>query len=70
MAKPSANADKVVTGAGQFIVIIGMLFEGVNKGVDIYTLMAEIQRPLEHRVAEGYGKVDWTVCTGLLMEKK
>ncbi len=35
----------------------------MNEGADIYTLMDEIQLPLEHRVGEGYGKVSWAVRT-------
>jgi glyoxylase-like metal-dependent hydrolase (beta-lactamase superfamily II) len=35
----------------------------MNEGADIYTLMDEIQLPLEHHVGEGYGKVSWAVRT-------
>jgi alkyl sulfatase BDS1-like metallo-beta-lactamase superfamily hydrolase len=35
--------------------------KGMNAGVDIHTLMAEIQLPAELEVGEGYGKVSWSV---------
>jgi alkyl sulfatase BDS1-like metallo-beta-lactamase superfamily hydrolase len=37
--------------------------EGFNAGVDVWTLMEEIQLPPELRVGEGYGKVSWAVRT-------
>jgi glyoxylase-like metal-dependent hydrolase (beta-lactamase superfamily II) len=37
--------------------------EGFNAGVDLWTLMDEIQLPPELRVGEGYGKVSWAVRT-------
>ena len=37
--------------------------EGMNAGVDIYTLMNEINLPADLRVGEGYGKVAWGVRT-------
>jgi alkyl sulfatase BDS1-like metallo-beta-lactamase superfamily hydrolase len=37
--------------------------EGMNAGVDIWTLMREIQLPPELRVGQGYGKVAWGVRT-------
>jgi alkyl sulfatase BDS1-like metallo-beta-lactamase superfamily hydrolase len=37
--------------------------EGMNAGVDIYTLMNEINLPAELRVGQGYGKVAWGVRT-------
>jgi glyoxylase-like metal-dependent hydrolase (beta-lactamase superfamily II) len=37
--------------------------EGMNAGVDVWTLMREIRLPRELRVGEGYGKVSWAVRT-------
>jgi glyoxylase-like metal-dependent hydrolase (beta-lactamase superfamily II) len=37
--------------------------EGFNAGVDVWTLMREIQLPAELRVGQGYGKVAWAVRT-------
>jgi glyoxylase-like metal-dependent hydrolase (beta-lactamase superfamily II) len=37
--------------------------EGFNDGVDVWTLMDEIQLPPELRVGQGYGKVSWAVRT-------
>ena len=37
--------------------------EGFNAGVDVWTLMDEIQLPPELRVGQGYGKVSWAVRT-------
>jgi glyoxylase-like metal-dependent hydrolase (beta-lactamase superfamily II) len=37
--------------------------EGFNAGVDLWTLMREIQLPPELRVGQGYGKVSWAVRT-------
>jgi glyoxylase-like metal-dependent hydrolase (beta-lactamase superfamily II) len=37
--------------------------EGFNAGVDVWTLMEEIQLPPELRVGQGYGKVSWAVRT-------
>ena len=37
--------------------------EGFNAGVDVWTLMREIQLPPELRVGQGYGKVAWAVRT-------
>ena len=37
--------------------------EGFNDGVDVWTLMHEIQLPPELRVGQGYGKVSWAVRT-------
>ncbi|HKX46020.1 MAG TPA: alkyl sulfatase dimerization domain-containing protein [Planctomycetota bacterium] len=37
--------------------------EGFNAGVDVWTLMREIQLPPELRVGQGYGKVSWAVRT-------
>jgi alkyl sulfatase BDS1-like metallo-beta-lactamase superfamily hydrolase len=37
--------------------------EGFNAGVDVSTLMREIQLPPELRVGQGYGKVSWGVRT-------
>jgi alkyl sulfatase BDS1-like metallo-beta-lactamase superfamily hydrolase len=37
--------------------------EGFNAGVDVWTLMREIQLPRELRVGQGYGKVAWAVRT-------
>lgn len=37
--------------------------EGMNKGVDVWTLMEEIQLPPELAVGEGYGMVRWGVRT-------
>ncbi len=37
--------------------------EGFNAGVDVWTLMREIQLPPELRVGQGYGKVAWGVRT-------
>lgn len=37
--------------------------EGFNAGVDVWTLMEQIQLPPELRVGEGYGKVSWAVRT-------
>jgi glyoxylase-like metal-dependent hydrolase (beta-lactamase superfamily II) len=37
--------------------------DGVNAGVDVWTLMREIQLPPELRVGQGYGKVPWAVRT-------
>jgi len=34
---------------------------GMNAGVDIHTLMADIQLPAELDVGQGYGKVSWSV---------
>ncbi|MCB1689749.1 MAG: MBL fold metallo-hydrolase [Halioglobus sp.] len=35
--------------------------KGMNAGVDLATLMAEIRLPAELEVGEGYGKVSWSV---------
>ena len=35
--------------------------KGMNEGVDLHTLMAEIQLPPELEVGQGYGKVSWGV---------
>lgn len=35
--------------------------KGMNAGVDVHTLMAQIQLPPELEVGEGYGKVSWSV---------
>ena len=35
--------------------------KGMNAGVDVHTLMAEIQLPPELEVGQGYGKVSWSV---------
>lgn len=35
--------------------------KGMNAGLDVHTLMAEIQLPAELEVGEGYGKVSWSV---------
>lgn len=37
--------------------------EGFNAGVDVWTLMREIQLPPHLRVGQGYGKVAWAVRT-------
>jgi len=37
--------------------------EGFNAGVDVDTLMREIELPPELRVGQGYGKVSWAVRT-------
>ncbi len=37
--------------------------EGINGGVDVWTLMREIRLPPELRVGQGYGKVAWAVRT-------
>lgn len=37
--------------------------EGFNDGVDVWTLMREIELPPELRVGQGYGKVSWAVRT-------
>ena len=37
--------------------------EGMNAGVDIWTLMRDVQLPPELRVGQGYGKVAWGVRT-------
>ena len=37
--------------------------EGFNNGVDVWTLMEEIELPPELRVGQGYGKVSWAVRT-------
>ena len=37
--------------------------QGFNAGVDVWTLMEEIQLPAELRVGQGYGKVSWAVRT-------
>ena len=37
--------------------------EGFNAGVDVWTLMREIQLPPELRVGQGYGKVSWAIRT-------
>jgi alkyl sulfatase BDS1-like metallo-beta-lactamase superfamily hydrolase len=37
--------------------------EGINAGIDVWTLMREIQLPPELRVGQGYGKVAWAVRT-------
>ncbi|MSO60052.1 MAG: MBL fold metallo-hydrolase [Ilumatobacteraceae bacterium] len=37
--------------------------EGMNAGVDVYTLMKEITLPAHQRVGQGYGKVVWAVRT-------
>ncbi len=37
--------------------------EGFNAGVDVWTLMREIELPPELRVGQGYGKVAWAVRT-------
>jgi alkyl sulfatase BDS1-like metallo-beta-lactamase superfamily hydrolase len=37
--------------------------EGFNDGVDVWTLMNEIELPPELRVGQGYGKVSWAVRT-------
>jgi alkyl sulfatase BDS1-like metallo-beta-lactamase superfamily hydrolase len=36
---------------------------GFNAGVDVWTLMREIELPPELRVGQGYGKVSWAVRT-------
>lgn len=37
--------------------------EGFNAGVDVWTLMRDIELPPELRVGQGYGKVAWAVRT-------
>ncbi|MBU6330763.1 MAG: MBL fold metallo-hydrolase, partial [Acidobacteria bacterium] len=37
--------------------------EGFNAGVDVWTLMREIELPPHLRVGQGYGKVSWAVRT-------
>jgi alkyl sulfatase BDS1-like metallo-beta-lactamase superfamily hydrolase len=37
--------------------------EGFNAGVDVWTLMRDIELPPELRVGQGYGKVSWAVRT-------
>ncbi len=37
--------------------------EGFNAGVDVWTLMREIELPPDLRVGQGYGKVSWAVRT-------
>jgi glyoxylase-like metal-dependent hydrolase (beta-lactamase superfamily II) len=37
--------------------------DGINAGVDIWTLMHEITLPPQLRVGQGYGKVSWAVRT-------
>lgn len=37
--------------------------DGINAGVDVWTLMREIRLPPELRVGQGYGKVSWAVRT-------
>jgi len=37
--------------------------DGMNAGVDVWTLMREIELPPELRVGQGYGKVAWAVRT-------
>ena len=37
--------------------------EGFNAGVDVWTLMREIELPPRLRVGQGYGKVSWAVRT-------
>jgi alkyl sulfatase BDS1-like metallo-beta-lactamase superfamily hydrolase len=36
---------------------------GINEGIDIWTLMRDIELPTELRVGQGYGKVAWAVRT-------
>ena len=36
---------------------------GFNAGIDVWTLMRDIQLPPELRVGQGYGKVSWAVRT-------
>ncbi|MEZ5571317.1 MAG: alkyl sulfatase dimerization domain-containing protein [Halioglobus sp.] len=35
--------------------------KGMNAGLDVHTLMAQVQLPPELEVGEGYGKVSWSV---------
>jgi alkyl sulfatase BDS1-like metallo-beta-lactamase superfamily hydrolase len=37
--------------------------EGFNAGIDVWTLMRDIELPPELRVGQGYGKVSWAVRT-------
>jgi len=37
--------------------------EGFNAGIDVWTLMREIELPTHLRVGQGYGKVTWAVRT-------
>lgn len=37
--------------------------EGFNEGIDVWTLMREIELPPHLRVGQGYGKVSWAVRT-------
>ena len=37
--------------------------EGINEGVDVWTLMRQVTLPPELRVGQGYGKVSWAVRT-------
>jgi len=37
--------------------------EGFNAGIDVWTLMQQIELPPELRVGQGYGKVSWAVRT-------
>lgn len=37
--------------------------DGFNAGIDVWTLMEEIELPPELRVGQGYGKVSWAVRT-------
>ena len=37
--------------------------DGFNAGIDVWTLMREIELPPELRVGQGYGKVSWAVRT-------
>jgi alkyl sulfatase BDS1-like metallo-beta-lactamase superfamily hydrolase len=37
--------------------------EGFNAGIDVWTLMREIELPTKLRVGQGYGKVTWAVRT-------
>jgi glyoxylase-like metal-dependent hydrolase (beta-lactamase superfamily II) len=65
--EPIVGADLIeaslerLHGAVEFVHTKAL--EGFNAGVDVWTLMREIELPPELRVGQGYGKVSWAVRT-------
>ena len=63
--EPVIGADLIVTELtvlrDAILYVHDETVKGMNEGVDVHTLMAEIQLPPELEVGQGYGKVSWGV---------
>jgi alkyl sulfatase BDS1-like metallo-beta-lactamase superfamily hydrolase len=64
---PIVGADLIVACLdrlhGAVTYVHDRTLAGINEGIDIWTLMRDIELPAELRVGQGYGKVAWAVRT-------